>query len=106
MIVAALRLTFMVAPDGSSHKSAAQKIKERLWSHFKVAVAEISHNSPAELRIGLSFVGTQESDMELRVQEIVRHMNDWNSVEMTYDESELIHFDDLELERDYLKYDP
>ena len=106
MIVAALRLTFMVSPDGASNKSTAQKLKERLWSNFKVAVAEVPHTSPSELKIGVTFVGSQEGVMQERVQDIIRHLNDWTSVELVYDESELIYFDDLELERDIAKYDP
>lgn len=106
MIVAALRLSFMVGPDGTSHKSLAHKIKDRLWGHFKVASAEVSSNVPTELRIGISFVGQDEAKMQARVQEIVQHFNDWASVELIDDESELIYFDDLELERDIAKYDP
>ena len=106
MIVAALRLTFMVPPDSGSHKSTAQKIKERLWSHFKVAVSEIPQHGPSELIIGVSFVGHQEGAMQNRTQEIIRHLQDWAAVDLTFDESELIYFNDLELERDLAKYDP
>jgi uncharacterized protein YlxP (DUF503 family) len=106
MIVAALRFTFNCGPDQSSHRREAQKIKDRLWSHFKVAVAEIPSHSPMEIKIAASFVGSNEKVVQERCAEIIRHLNDWANVELTYDEQEVIHFDDLELERDILKYDP
>lgn len=106
MVVAALRLTFMVPPDGASTKSIAQKIKERLWTNFKAATAEVHSPTTAELMIGVSIVGSQEKLVQQRVQEIIKNLQEWPSVELTYDESEIIHFDDLEIERDFVKYDP
>ncbi len=106
MIVAALRLTFMVPPDGGSTKSTAQKIKDRLQQKFKVAVAEVQHTQSGELLIGVAFVGNQKQAVDERVQDIIRHLHDWPAVELTYDETEIIHFDDLEIERDFVKYNP
>ena len=107
MIIGALRLTFMVPPDGKSTHNAAQKIKDRLWSKFKVAVSELpSPGSANQLVIGGALVGYEEQKTQERLDQIVKHLNEWGNVELVNDETELVHFDDLELERDFEKYDP
>jgi uncharacterized protein YlxP (DUF503 family) len=106
MIIGALRLTFMVPPDGNSSHTSAQKIKDRLWSKFKLALAELPTHSGSQVVIGGALVGSDEKTTQKRVDDIIRHLNDWGAVELVNDEMELIHFDDIELERDFEKYDP
>jgi len=106
MIIGALRLTFMVPPDGKSTHSAAQKIKDRLWSKFKLALSEQPTLSGPQLVIGAALVGYDEAKTRARLDQVVKHLNEWDSVELINDEIELVHFDDLELERDFEKYDP
>lgn len=106
MIIAALKLTFAVGPDASSHKSMAHKIKDRLMSRFKVSVAEIPNDSSSELIIGVSFVGSDEKLLHNKCDEIIRHLHDWPAAELAYDETEIIHFNDLEMKRDFEKYNP
>jgi uncharacterized protein YlxP (DUF503 family) len=106
MIIGALRLTFVVPADGSSTHNSAQKIKDRLWSKFKLALAELPSHSGTQVVIGGALVGSDEGATQKRVDDIIRHLNDWGAVELVNDEMELIYFDDLELERDFEKYDP
>lgn len=106
MIVGALRLTFMTAPDGKSNHSAAHKIKERLWAKFKIALAEIPSGAPSQVVVAGALVDHDEVRARERLAQIVRHLNDWGAVELVNDETEVIHFDDLEMERDFEKYEP
>jgi uncharacterized protein YlxP (DUF503 family) len=105
MIIGALRLTFIVPPDGKSTHSAAQKIKDRLWTKFKLALSELP-SSGTQLVIGGAMVGYDEGQTQARLDQVIKHLNEWGAVELVNEESELIHFDDLELERDFEKYDP
>ncbi len=95
----------MVPPDGKSTHSTAQKIKDRLWSKFKLAVSELPGHG-TQLVIGGALVGYDENQTRERLSQVVRHLNEWGTVELVNDETEIIHFDDLELERDFEKYDP
>jgi uncharacterized protein YlxP (DUF503 family) len=106
MIIGALRLTFVVPPDGNSAHSVAQKVKDRLWSKFKLALSELPSQGTAQLVIGGALVGHNEHQTRERLDQIVRHLNDWGHVELVNDETELVYFDDLEMERDFEKYDP
>src|ERR1700683_843360 len=101
MVIGALRLTFMVSPDGKSTRAMAQKIKDRLWSKFKLAVADLSSHSGSQLVIGGALVGQDEPGTQARVEQIIRHLNEWGAVELVNDEVELIHFNDIEMERDF-----
>jgi hypothetical protein len=105
MIIGALRLTFIVPPDGGSTHSMAQKIKDRLWSKFKLALTELPSNG-TQLVIGGALVGYEESKTRARMDQVIKHLNDWGTVELVNDETELVFFDDLELERDFEKYAP
>lgn len=106
MIVGAMRLTFVVPPDGNSTHSMAQKIKDRLWAKFKMALSELPSPGSSELVIGCAIVGYDENQTRERLHQIVRHLHDWASVDLIHDEVELVFFDDLEMERDMEKYDP
>jgi uncharacterized protein YlxP (DUF503 family) len=105
MVVGALRLTFMIPPDGKSNHSAAHKIKDRLWTKFKIALSEIPSGAPSQLVIGGALVDHDENRMQERMDQIIRHLNDWGVVELVNDETDIIHFDDIELERDFEKYE-
>jgi len=105
MIIGALRLTFIVPPDGKSTHSSAQKIKDRLWTKFKLALSELPSNG-TQLVIGGALVGYDEKQTQERMDQVIRHLNEWGAIELVNDETELVHFDDLELERDFEKYDP
>ncbi len=105
MIIGALRLTFIVPPDGKSTHSSAQKIKDRLWTKFKLALSELPSQG-TQLVIGGAIVGYDENQTQERLDQVIRHLNEWSAVELVNDETELVHFDDLELERDFEKYDP
>jgi uncharacterized protein YlxP (DUF503 family) len=105
MIIGALRLTFIVPPDGKSTRSSAQKIKDRLWTKFKLALSELP-SSGTQLVIGGAMVGYDENQTRERLDQVITHLNEWRVVELVNDETELVHFDDLELERDFEKYDP
>ncbi|CAM6001624.1 unnamed protein product [Sphagnum balticum] len=106
MIIGALRLTFIVPADSSSSHSSAQKIKDHLWSKFKLALSELPSGSTSQLVIGGALVGHNEAQTRERLDKIVRHLNEWKNVELVNDETELVYFDDLEMERDFEKYDP
>src|SRR5579863_8529889 len=93
MILGALRLTFMVPPDGKSTHSTAQKIKDRLWSKFKVAVSELPSPGTTQLIIGGALDGYEENQTRERLDQIVRHLNDWGHVDLVNDDTELVHFD-------------
>jgi len=106
MIIGALRLTFIVPPDGKSTHSVAQKIKDRLWSKFKLSLSEQPTIRGEQLVIGAALVDYDEVKTRTRLEQVIKHLNEWGSVELVNDEIELVHFDDLELERDFEKYDP
>ncbi|MBK9294612.1 MAG: DUF503 family protein [Oligoflexia bacterium] len=106
MIIAAMRLTFASAPDATSHKSIAHKIKDRISQRFKVSVSEVPSDNPNELNIGISFVGSEERFLRKKCEEIIKHLQDWAAVDLAYDEVEIIHFSDLEIKRDFEKYEP
>src|SRR5438552_1288379 len=108
MVIGAKRLSFIVPPDGKSTRSVAHKIKDHLWRKFRISVAELSSPSTGtgELMIAVALVGNEEKDVRHRTEEVVRHLRDWSAVELVHDESELIHFEDLEIERDFEKYNP
>jgi len=106
MILGALRLTFIIPPDGKSTHSAAHKIKDRIWSKFKIAASEIPSGSTNQLVIGGALVDHDEARIRDRMDQVIKHLNNWGSVELVNDEIEVIHFDDLELERDFEKYEP
>ena len=99
MIIGALRLTFMVPPDGKSTHSAAQKIKDRLWSKFKLALSGTAHGKRATTCYWRGYRGVMRKDKtRARLEQVViKHLNEWGSVELVNDEIELVHFDDLEL---------
>jgi uncharacterized protein YlxP (DUF503 family) len=106
MIIAALRLTFAVPPDGKSTHGTAQKIKDKLWSKFKIAIAELPSPSGAELVMGIAAVGGEEFKVKERAQQIVRWAQESGDMELVNDEVEYIVFDDIEIERDFEKYNP
>ena len=108
MVIGALRLTFLVPPDGKSTRSVAHKIKDHLWSKFKVSLAEVptGTSSGGELVIGLALASPEEKLTRQRLDEIVRHLHEWGGAELVHDDSEVIRFDDLEMERDFEKYNP
>jgi uncharacterized protein YlxP (DUF503 family) len=106
MVVGALRLTFVVPPVDGSSKGEAQKIKDRLWSKFKVAVAELPVDSSEQVVIGVALVGGDEKTTRERADAIIRHLQEWGSVDLVNDESDFVRFEDIELERDFAKYNP
>lgn len=106
MIIAALRLTFAVPPDGKSSHGTAQKIKDKLWARFKIAVAELPSPSAGELVVGAAAVGGEEAGVKERALQIIRFVQDAGDMELVNDEVEYIVFDDIELERDFEKYNP
>ena len=105
MVLGALRLTFMIPPDGKSTHSAAHKIKDHLWTKFKIALSEIPSGGPNQLVIGAALVDRDENRVKERMDQVIRHLNDWGRVELVNDETEMIRFDDIELERDFEKYE-
>lgn len=105
MIIGALRLTFVVPTDGKSTRSVAQKIKSEMLTRFKASVAELSTQG-AELFMGASIVGNEEKLTRERLDSIIHYFREWGHADLANDESELVHFDDLELERDFEKYNP
>jgi uncharacterized protein YlxP (DUF503 family) len=106
MIIAALRLTFAVPPDGRSTHGIAQKIKDKLWSRFKISVSELPSPSGAELIIGAAAVGGEEGRVKERAQQIIRFVQNSGEMELVNEEIEYVVFDDIEIERDFEKYNP
>jgi uncharacterized protein YlxP (DUF503 family) len=106
MVIGAMRLTFAIPAGGMSTKSLAHHIKDRLWAQFKIALTEIPRSSPTELVIGAALVGGDEPSTEDRMQQIIRFLNESDSVELVDQETEMIHFEEIEMERDFQKYDP
>ena len=51
-------------------------------------------------------VGTDEQKTRARIDQIIRHLHEWASVELINDEVEMIAFDDIEMEKDFEKYNP
>lgn len=96
----------MTSPDNSSSRGLAQKIKDRLLTKFKASVTEIPTPGSNELVIGVAIVGYDEAKTKERVNQIIRHLQEWSSVELVNDEVEIMQFDDLEMERDFEKYNP
>ena|ERR1035438_5957802 len=102
MVIAALKLTFAVSSDTSGH-STAKRIKDRLWSAFKVAVAELPSSSHQEVLIGVSAVGNEEAPLRDRMDQLLVNLRDWGSVDLVDQELELLHYEDIELSEDYDK---
>jgi uncharacterized protein YlxP (DUF503 family) len=106
MLVGIQRLTFHIASSENSGKGLSQRIKDRLWSHFKVSVAEVEEPGGTELVLGVAFVGISEDAVQQKADSIVRHLNDWPAVELIHDEKDIVRYEDLEIERDFEKYNP
>jgi uncharacterized protein YlxP (DUF503 family) len=99
VIVAALKLTFASGTN-------ARRIKDRLWSRYKISLAELPTSSPLELAIGAALVGSDERSLSQRVQQIVSHVQDWGAYDLIDHEVEFLHFEDFQEERNLEKYDP
>ena len=56
--------------------------------------------------IGAAAVGSEETQVRERAQGIIRFLQNSADMELVNDETEYIHFDDLEMERDFEKYNP
>lgn len=108
MIIGALRLSFLVPSDGSSSRGLGQKVKVALQTRFKAAACEIPAKKAehSELTVGATLVSCEERQMKNRLDEIVRYFQDWGHAELVHHDIEVIHFDDIEIERDFEKYDP
>ncbi len=106
MIIGAIRLTFVVGTDGSSSRSTSQKLKERIWNRFKFTCIEVPSSAPNELVIGVASLGINETQTRNKIQDLIKHLNEWGQVELVNDEVELIHFEDIEAERNFEKYNP
>src|SRR4051812_37713341 len=106
MIVGALRLTFAVPHGGNSSHAIASRIKDKIWTRFKISVAEMPEVSQHEVIIGVTTVGFNEKNVRERLEKIVDVLKNSGDIELVNDEMEMIHFDDLELERDFEKYNP
>ena len=105
MVIGAFRLSFAVPEEGSTHKGEAQRIKDHMWSQYKISICELD-SDPQELIIGGAVVGPSESACRQRVDKIIEHMRDWPKANLVHEESDFIAFEDIEVERDFEKYQP
>jgi uncharacterized protein YlxP (DUF503 family) len=108
MIIGALRLSFLVPQDGRSTRGLGQKVRVALNSRFKASAVELElkTNRDTELTIGASVVSPDETQMRKKIDQIIGYFQEWGHAELVYQESEIIHFDDIDIERDFEKYDP
>ena len=106
MIVGIQRLTFHIPANENSARALAQRIKARLWRKFKVAIAEVNESTSSELVLGIAHVGISKQTVNTKADSIVRDLNDWGTVELVGDEKDVLVYEDLEMERDFEKYNP
>jgi len=106
MIVGIQRLTFHIPSSENSANALAQRIKDRLWGRFKVSVAQVEEPQADELIIGIAYVGMSKDAVQQKADSIVKHINEWGAVELVHDEKDIVHYEDLEIERDFEKYNP
>lgn len=103
MVIGAFRLSFALPEEGATHKGEAQRIKDHLWSQFKISVCELE-SQPGELLIGGAVVGSSEGFCRKRVESILEHIRQWPKANLVHEESDYIGFTDIETERDFEKY--
>ena len=108
MIIGAIRLSFLVPTDGSSSRGLGQKAQVALTSRFKASAAELTvdKNRDEKLTVGASLVSVGEPQMRKRIDQIIKYFEEWGHAELINQEFEIIHFDDIEIERDFEKYNP
>lgn len=108
MTIGALRLTFAIPSGEDSIRGIAQKAKAALLSKFKASSSELS--SPGrqqnELLIGAAIVAHDEKQADKILDQIVSYFQEWGHADLAEDEREVIFFNDIELERDFQKYNP
>jgi uncharacterized protein YlxP (DUF503 family) len=102
MTIGVLRLSFAASGDSG----LGQKIKDRLWSHFKVATAEVDGQGAMELVIGVSIVANDDFGAQKRIDQIVKHLLEWGTVNLVDHESDVFRYEDTETERNFEKYEP
>ena len=105
MVIVASQLVFAVPPEHST-RALGQKIKDHVWSRFKISVAELPKDNADQLVIGIAVVGGEEASAKHRSEQVISHLRDWGVTELLEADSETIHFEDLELERDFEKFNP
>jgi uncharacterized protein YlxP (DUF503 family) len=108
MVIGAVRLSFVIPPNSQSLRGLSQKARSAVNSRFKAAAAELTSEGKqgSELVIGVSLVSTDEAQTRKRVDEIVNYFQGWGHADLAYHENEIIHFEDIAIERDFEKYDP
>ncbi len=103
MVIGAFRLSFAIPEEGTTHKGEAQRVKDHIWSHYKISVCELDSDS-REVLIGGAVVGASESACRKRVETIIEHLRQWPKANLIHEETDFIGFTDIETERDFEKY--
>jgi hypothetical protein len=75
-------------------------------SRYKAATAEVSDSGGPGIVIGVALVGNNDADLRSRGQKIIHDMQNWADVELINDELDVLHYEDIEMERDFEKYNP